>query len=121
MEHCRVSGENKAAMNAEELAALLVTRSYIMRQDVRSLIKVEKGSFCNVRKLIATPSFALLSLSPSPGKNYVFILNFFQGEKKYNRNKIIGNIQFAMRSKYVQPSSYSAFDLEHELSLIDIF
>lgn len=103
----------------------LITKSFVMRQDVRSLMKVDKGQHCNIRKWISTQSFSLLALSPQAGKNYVFIVNHL-GSTPTTAGQ---THPFILRAKGMEEelnetadgmNFYSMFDLEQELRQIHL-
>jgi len=103
--------------------AELVTKSFVMRQDVRSLMKVDRGQHCSIRKWISSQSFSLLALSPQAGKNYVFLMNNFGKPIATERGS---SIAFGSRAEDMlvhdteNQHPYSMFDLEQELGLIDL-
>ena len=109
----------------------LVTKSFVMRQDVRSLMKVDRGQHCSIRKWISTQSFSLLSLSPQAGRNYVFIVNHLGDNTLDATSEGTANV-FRTRMEDMEGSLndndnnannmhlYSMFDLEKELGLIDL-
>jgi hypothetical protein len=49
-------------------------KSFVIRQNVRSLVKAENGNFCNIKKWTSAQTFSILAMSPQQGKNYVFVL-----------------------------------------------
>jgi hypothetical protein len=118
--------ESEAAKpeSTKAIPAQLITKSFVMRQDVRSLMKVDKGQHCNIRKWISTQSFSLLALSPQAGKNYVFIVNHL------GSTPTTGQIHpYILRAKRMEEelnetaygmNFYSMFDLEQELRQINL-
>jgi hypothetical protein len=103
----------------------IVAKSYVMRQDVRSLMKVDRGQHCSIRKWISTQSFSLLSLSPQAGRNYVFIVNHLGSNNKPGAGGVLSaGEKFMTRMEDMDTAEnmhlYSMFDLEKELGLIDL-
>lgn len=119
------------------LEEFLVFKSFVIRQNIRSLINANNGKICNSRKCVSSQSFSVLALTPQPGKNYVFITTHFH-DTKHHENKAFttGPVKFFsdMEEKipYSNPdtrrvslptwmkrdSSDAAFDLEYELSML---
>ncbi len=122
----------------------LVLKSFIIRQNIRSLIKAENGDICNNRKCVSSQAFSVLALSPQPGRNYVFITTHFHDTNGHKSSNFIpggSNVknnasfysdmekhnsftEFNTRqvSLSTQANTLNAeFDLEHELDLIEAY
>lgn len=104
---------------------LVIFQSFIMRQKIRSLIRAEMGAFCSVRKCISSQSFSVLALNPEPGKNYVFVVSFFNNVANSQQQDIgpvpyDGNCRFFSNMSHAIENDKDQFDLEHELSLVSL-
>ena len=119
----------------------LVLKSFVIRQNIRSLVKADNGDLCNNRKCVSSQSFSVLALNPQPGRNYVFITTHFHDTKEHDsgmffsdpnnprffsnmeerRTPLPGSDSQSMGLSIEADECDQAFDLEHELSLIGKF
>ena len=126
----------KAVVNGapdEITAKHMSLTSFVIRQNVRSLIQVQNGEPCHTGHCESSQSFSIVTLNPRNGKNYVFIVTHFSGvggEEKLNLLGVGGMQMFSQMSEPTKTSKLdiehelktmiqSDFDLEHELSLIN--
>jgi hypothetical protein len=93
-------------------------KSFVIRQNVRSLVKAENGNFCNIKKWTSAQTFSILAMSPQQGKNYVFVLvhGLFGGKPTVNRN-VETDMSRSLSAKAVD-DILPEFDLERELRSI---
>ena len=111
--------ENKRAVvngaPGETTAKHISLTSFVIRQNVRSLIQVQNGEPCHTGHCESSQSFSIVTLNPRNGKNYVFIVTHFSGvggEEKLNLLDA-GKVQFF--SQMSEPTKTSKLDIEHEL------
>ncbi len=135
-----IKREEERFLNLDDKS--LVLKSFVIRQNIRSLIKAENGDLCSNRKCVSSQSFSVLALNPQQGRNYVFVTTHFHDTNKHDSNNffqdpssgpLFSNMGESLnalgRSDSQSITGLSieanecdqAFDLEHELSLIGNF
>ena len=111
--------ENKRAVvngaPGETTAKHISLTSFVIRQNVRSLIQVQNGEPCHTGHCESSQSFSIVTLNPRNGKNYVFIVTHFSGDKRDKKLNLLeaGPVQFF--SQMSEPTKTSKLDIEHEL------
>jgi hypothetical protein len=122
--YSKISEEEKIKI----INSYIEMKSFIVRQNIRALLQVDKGRPCNSGFCQSSHTFSIVTLSPQLGKNYVFILTTYDGKIENDTSNIFLSRFNADDNQHdelytaqkINLNSQFEFDLERELDLIDI-